>query len=138
VKGRKTQPSQLITKPSYHTLHNEHVSLFLAITFGDPHVTTLDGLTYTFNGLGEYWLMQTTVATFEFQARTGQASTSDGDLTDATVFTAFAVNTDNGWIQVRPHAFAQMHVILFHSGISHLTQNQSINGSNENGTYRLM
>ena len=26
---------------------------------GDPHFTTIDGLTYTFNGLGEYWLVRT-------------------------------------------------------------------------------
>ena len=26
---------------------------------GDPHITTIDGKSYTFNGLGEYWLIST-------------------------------------------------------------------------------
>ena len=30
---------------------------------GDPHITTIDGKSYTFNGLGEYWLIHTTPET---------------------------------------------------------------------------
>ena len=26
---------------------------------GDPHINTIDGKTYTFNGLGEYWIIHT-------------------------------------------------------------------------------
>ncbi len=25
---------------------------------GDPHITTTDGFSYTFNGLGEYWMVR--------------------------------------------------------------------------------
>ena len=29
-----------------------------ASAFGDPHMLTFDGLLYTFNGYGEYWLLR--------------------------------------------------------------------------------
>ncbi|CAH1789481.1 unnamed protein product, partial [Owenia fusiformis] len=58
--------------------------------WGDPHVRTLDGKTYTFNGLGEYWLIKTTDDYFTLQGRTSRALTSNGTATRATVFTAFA------------------------------------------------
>ncbi|XP_061862007.1 mucin-4-like [Colius striatus] len=55
--------------------------------FGDPHITTLDGLTYTFNGLGDFVLLLASDAQTSFvlhgrTARTGMAQ--------ATNFVAFA------------------------------------------------
>ncbi|XP_054241714.1 mucin-4 [Indicator indicator] len=55
--------------------------------FGDPHITTLDGLTYTFNGLGDFVLLLASDARSSFvlhgrTARTGMAQ--------ATNFVAFA------------------------------------------------
>ncbi|XP_049658495.1 mucin-4 [Accipiter gentilis] len=55
--------------------------------FGDPHITTLDGLTYTFNGLGDFVLLLASDAQTSFMlhgrtARTGMAQ--------ATNFMAFA------------------------------------------------
>ncbi|XP_019858254.1 PREDICTED: mucin-like protein [Amphimedon queenslandica] len=41
--------------------------------WGDPHINTLDGATYTFNGLGEYVLLRTINADFEIQARQVQS-----------------------------------------------------------------
>ena len=35
------------------------VLIVSAFMRGDPHITTIDGKTYTFNGLGEYWLIET-------------------------------------------------------------------------------
>ena len=37
------------------------ISFFILSAFmrGDPHITTIDGKSYTFNGLGEYWLIST-------------------------------------------------------------------------------
>ena len=60
--------------------------------FGDPHISTLDGKSYTFNGWGEYVLLKikTNDTDFSLQCRTERAITEDGKLTDATVFTAFA------------------------------------------------
>ncbi len=59
--------------------------------WGDPHITTLDGLQYTFNGLGEYWLLKTNRndVNFTLQGRTGPAQ-AEGSDNRATVFLAFA------------------------------------------------
>ena len=54
--------------------------------WGDPHITTIDGRRYTFNGLGEYVLLMTNNNNFEFQGRTALAPNSD-----ATIFSAFAL-----------------------------------------------
>uniref|UniRef100_A0A8C3KPT3 MUC4 protein n=1 Tax=Calidris pygmaea TaxID=425635 RepID=A0A8C3KPT3_9CHAR len=55
--------------------------------FGDPHMTTLDGLTYTFNGLGDFVLLLASDAqtSFVLQGRTAQTGTAQ-----ATNFVAFA------------------------------------------------
>jgi len=60
--------------------------------FGDPHIETLDGLKYTFNGHGEYWMVQekSSDTSFNLQARTTPAYNSNGPLINATVFSAFA------------------------------------------------
>ena len=54
--------------------------------FGDPHFVTLDGRNYTFNGLGEYTMVDFQNGSFLVQARTEKAP---GD-NKATVFTAGA------------------------------------------------
>ncbi|XP_070549842.1 uncharacterized protein [Ptychodera flava] len=58
--------------------------------FGDPHLQTLDGLPYTFNGLGEYTLVIVDSGKFILQGRTVKAKYEDGNTTSATIFTAFA------------------------------------------------
>ena len=58
--------------------------------YGDPHIHTLDGFDYTFNGLGEYTLIKTTHGNFTLQGRTAKARDTNGTEMDATVFSAFA------------------------------------------------
>ena len=58
----------------------------IAWGWGDPHITTIDGRRYTFNGLGEYVLLRTTSSNFELQGRTELAPNSN-----ATLFSAFAL-----------------------------------------------
>lgn len=60
--------------------------------WGDPHFITLDGANYTFNGLGEYVMIDAQNRTFQLQARTGLAQ---GNSTTATVFTAGAAKESN-------------------------------------------
>ncbi|XP_072172523.1 uncharacterized protein [Diadema setosum] len=62
--------------------------------FGDPHISTLDGTGYTFNGLGEYIMLEYTNGDeFRLQSRTGKAFGEDGNVLDSgTVFTGFAAS----------------------------------------------
>ncbi|KAK0043849.1 multiple epidermal growth factor-like domains protein 11, partial [Biomphalaria pfeifferi] len=65
------------------------------ILLGDPHVTTHDGVTYTMNGWGEYILLWIFSQDFTLQCRTEPAEGLNGTLTNATIFTAFAVKESN-------------------------------------------
>ena len=74
-------------------LHNHMSTLSLSNAgwfYGDPHIRTLDGFEYTFNGLGEYTLIETTHGEFTLQGRTAKVRDENGQETDATVFSAFA------------------------------------------------
>ncbi|KAK3612288.1 hypothetical protein CHS0354_011006 [Potamilus streckersoni] len=74
--------------PSWHT-----------VARGDPHITTLDGRAYTFNGWGEYTLITvntTMTGTFDLQARTARAEGENGSISDATIFSAFAAKDSLG------------------------------------------
>lgn len=79
--------------PSPWIYHNNHIesliSLLCILTgslFGDPHILTLDGLEYTFNGLGEFTMIK--VDNFTLQGRMVQAVDDDGELVQGTVFSA--------------------------------------------------
>ncbi|XP_060596327.1 uncharacterized protein LOC132750377, partial [Ruditapes philippinarum] len=66
---------------------------------GDPHITTPDGKSFTFNGEAEYTMLsvQKEGVDFVLQARTAPFLSDDGTSVGATVFTAFAAkdNIDN-------------------------------------------
>ena len=68
--------------------------LYIAFAFGDPHVVTLDGHQYTFNGKGEYTYLETIDGSFVSQCRLEQAVDASGLLTQATVFTAIVAKTN--------------------------------------------
>ncbi len=72
-------------------------SCIIAFGFGDPHITTTDQKTYTFNGWGEYILLETEDDSFALQGRTHLV----GGAT-ATQFNAFAfgIPSQNVTIQV--------------------------------------
>ncbi|XP_053372837.1 uncharacterized protein LOC123559410 [Mercenaria mercenaria] len=70
----------------------------LSSSWGDPHITTLDGARYTFNGRGEFTLLKIEEkdAMANVQVRTELASTTNKD---ATVFVGLAAQvgeTENG------------------------------------------
>ena len=56
--------------------------------YGDPHIVTLDGLKYTFNGKGEYILIATEADRFSLQGRMVEAEMSGGGNATASVFSA--------------------------------------------------
>ncbi|RUS82951.1 hypothetical protein EGW08_009288 [Elysia chlorotica] len=58
---------------------------------GDPHIETLDGHAYTFNGLGCFTLLKVKDSTAVVQVKTSRAKNTQGQLENATVFTGMAV-----------------------------------------------
>ena len=62
----------------------------LAQTIGDPHIYTLDQYKYTFNGKGEFILIETTDSSFTLQGR--MVETQNGT---ASVFSAVVSKTDD-------------------------------------------
>ena len=62
--------------------------LFTACVFGDPHTVTLDGHMYTFNGKGEFILIETIDNRFTLQGRMVEATDTNQAVVPATVFSA--------------------------------------------------
>ncbi|KAF6022442.1 hypothetical protein EB796_019247 [Bugula neritina] len=59
--------------------------------FGDPHIVTSDGFSYTFNGLGEYLFTRIADNGTVIQARTERVKLEDGSLGQATYFSAVCI-----------------------------------------------
>ncbi len=73
--------------------------ILLGWFWGDPHIKTLDNANYTFNGLGEYVMLDAQNGTFLLQSRTKLAQ---GNSTTATIFSAGAAKEENtSTIEVR-------------------------------------
>ncbi|KAH3847198.1 hypothetical protein DPMN_089515 [Dreissena polymorpha] len=101
--GKGTHP--FMDRPCRHRQRDIPGSILTRSFWGDPHMRTLDGMNYTFNGHGEYVLLsiQTSNVTFSLQARTERAKKADGNISDATIFTAFAA---------RDHTNSSLHIEL--------------------------
>ena len=72
---------------------------------GDPHIVTLDGFQYTFNGRGEYVLAEVDDE-FTFQGRMTQPSNSQSNAVNATVFSAIAMREGDNTVQFQIGVFA--------------------------------
>ena len=72
--------------------------LSVARGFGDPHLVTLDGYKYTFNGKGEFILVETTDEGFILQGRMVEqprSNDSNQTISGGTVFGAFVAKVNN-------------------------------------------
>ncbi|XP_055353252.1 uncharacterized protein LOC129599139 [Paramacrobiotus metropolitanus] len=69
-----------------------------AVGFGDPHIQTYDGFRYTFNGLGEYVLLEIPNV-ITVQGRTAKAKSEQGAELMATVWSGLALRVGNTTIQ---------------------------------------
>ena len=72
-----------------------YVMLPIACMYGDPHLVTLDGYKYTFNGKGEFTLIGHKDDIFTLQGRMVEAEDSSGLPARATVFSAIAAKQNN-------------------------------------------
>ena len=68
-----------------------------ALVVGKLHFTTLDGLTYTFNGLGDYLLLNDTNSTFQVQVRTKEIAS---ESYNATQLDALAMGEEGSVVKV--------------------------------------
>ncbi|XP_078604865.1 sushi domain-containing protein 2-like [Branchiostoma floridae x Branchiostoma japonicum] len=66
-----------------------------AWTFGDPHFITLDGVSYTFNGAGEFLLLDVNNGEFRVQARMEQL-VDDGFMVTAETVTEARISFNSG------------------------------------------
>ena len=71
----------------------------LALVIGDPHIITLDGLEYTFNGRGEFILIQTTNDLLTVQGRMIAAKDRNGNPVPATLFSAVVAKSNSDIVQ---------------------------------------
>ena len=70
--------------------------------FGDPHLLTLDGLQYTFNGRGEFTLIDTVDNSFILQGRMVPVTTGQTvDPSRGTVFSAIVASDGSDTVELR-------------------------------------
>lgn len=79
-----------------------HHSLSIAWGYGDPHFHNLDGTTFTFNGQGEYILVQVEESGFVLQGRTEPVTSDQNQATRLTAF-AFGLPSVNLAVEVREY-----------------------------------
>ncbi|KAM4745424.1 sushi domain-containing protein 2 isoform 2-T2 [Anableps anableps] len=65
------------------------------VVFGNLHFTTFDGLSYTFSGRGEYYLVLSADKDLSVQARTEQLKLKDGTLVKATQLSSVAMKENS-------------------------------------------
>ena len=86
---------------------------------GDPHIRTLDGTQYTFNGHGEYIMVmvESINANFTIQGRTEPFINDQNTSVGATIFTAFAgedkTNGDKFMISLNSNKTGNVLTLLF-------------------------
>ena len=83
-------------------MYASFLSVFtVAWIFGDPHIVTLDGYKYTFNGKGEFTLIETDGGSFTLQGRMTEAINAFGQGVGATVFTSLVMKElDSDTVQI--------------------------------------
>jgi hypothetical protein len=84
---------------------NTYTSTMEGLMWGDPHMITTDGHNYTFNGIGEYKMVEATDKSFRLQARTAQMTNGDGAPVGASAYVSFAAQeTGSSKVQVELNA----------------------------------
>ncbi|XP_019630400.1 PREDICTED: mucin-like protein [Branchiostoma belcheri] len=101
-RSRSDKCCQLYAEKRPAASFRSYTASYLATAYGEPHIRTLDGRTYTFNGHGEYVMLRSTADAphaFMMQGRTDRP-VMGGVRIRATVFTAIAVQQPTNKVQV--------------------------------------
>ena len=74
-----------------------HTTNLKACVYGDPHIVSLDGFKYTFNGLGEFILAEANDDDYQLnvQGRMVHVASVTGSPVNATVFSAIVARAGN-------------------------------------------
>ncbi|KAL8164764.1 UNVERIFIED_CONTAM: hypothetical protein K2H54_004196 [Gekko kuhli] len=91
-----------------------------ASAFGDPHFITFDGTHFTFNGLGEYTVLESSLTSLRVQGRTRQASLN-GTEAKVTGFSAIAMQENNSDVvemRLPEHSSSILEVLLNHQALN--------------------
>ncbi|KAM6388941.1 mucin-4 [Pluvialis apricaria] len=80
--------------------------------FGDPHITTLDGLTYTFNGLGDFVLLLASDAQTSFVLHGRTAQTGTAQATNFIAFAAQYISATTTTVEWTLGSQGEIHVLL--------------------------
>ncbi|KAJ7394079.1 hypothetical protein OS493_003754 [Desmophyllum pertusum] len=85
----------------------------IGASFGDPHIITFDSVEYTFNGFGEYTVLNVNNSQFILQGRMQPLNGGHNGKSPATVFTAFAMKQQGGSsIQVQRNDLQSINVCI--------------------------
>ncbi|XP_065604145.1 LOW QUALITY PROTEIN: mucin-4 [Cyrtonyx montezumae] len=112
---------QHVGKPHFCTRYSEkrprigcegYVPPTPANAFGDPHVTTLDGLTYTFNGLGDFMLLLASSAHTSFVLQGRMARTGTAQATNFMAFVAQYTSTTTTTVEWTLGNHSEVQVLL--------------------------
>ncbi len=83
-----------------------------ACTFGDPHIVTLDGHKYTFNGKGEFTLVETHDGSFTLQGRMEEATDSSSTGTVFTSLVAQQAGAEGKTVEFRVSRQGDLEVLV--------------------------
>ncbi|XP_060104318.1 sushi domain-containing protein 2 [Heteronotia binoei] len=91
-----------------------------ASAFGDPHFITFDGTRFTFNGLGEYTVLESDLTSLRVQGRARPASLN-GTEAKATGFSAIAMQENSSDVvemRLLEHPSSTLEVLLNHRALN--------------------
>ncbi|XP_061422348.1 mucin-like protein [Lethenteron reissneri] len=97
---------------------------FFAFLLGDPHITTLDNVSYTFNGLGEYTVLEVSTDQNDFTMQARTAIAGSNGTSKATSFVAI-VAQENGSSKVEWILKDNITVVLLDSQVTQVSENKT-------------
>lgn len=83
-----------------------------AVISGDPHLITLDGLSYTFNGYGEFILLEIDDVDFTVQVRMSPFTNLQGTQVSGTVISSIAIKSRLDTVQFDITRLGQVDILL--------------------------